>query len=249
VKPLYKQIRWSVPAFVLIIVLTAITACKTITDSGDTIVLSNAELYRAAVLDAMVISDDKILPLVPIVRDSPYNTWDDRGRVLMLTYHSYPGSYITGQEYRLIYGEVWAFTDKEIIQWYRNNKRGVSDWELRFKQLIGLPPERTYTHFSALWTNPNDIRRPAYAWRLSDTVGASSFTEEPGKEFREWFDSNIIWSYFESAYPWTRLGYTYDWSAGGSKYGLSEFLIRRNAVTHVEFTLTTEEFVAWLETQ
>jgi hypothetical protein len=35
----------------------------------------------------------------------------------------------------------------------------------------------------------------------------------------------------------------------GSKYGLSEFLVRKDAVTLVEFTLTVDEFVTWLEVQ
>lgn len=214
-----------------------------------------AALYAAAVRDAMVIGDDDIFPLIEITKDSPLCSWDDQGRVLMLTYHRFPGSYIAGEDYTLIYGEVWTFTDREIIQWYQEyqkyqeNNGGVNDWALRFKQLIGLPPEREYTHFSALWVNPGDIIRPGYAWRLSDTMSAKTFAEDPGEDYKAWFDNNIIWSYFESAFPWTRLGYTYDWAAGGGKYGLSEFLIRKDAVTHVEFTMTTDEFVSWLKDQ
>lgn len=209
----------------------------------------NAELYQAAVQDAMIITDDEIFPLVEISKDSALCTFNEKGQVLMLTYHSYPDSYIVGEDYTLTYGAVWTFTDQEIIQWYNNNKKGVTDWELRFKQLIGLPEERTYTHFSALWVDLDDITRPGYASKLTDTVGAATFVEEPDEEYKAWFDSNIIWSYFDSAYPWTRLGYTYDWAAGGKDYGLSEFLIRKDALTHVEFTLSTEEFVDWLETQ
>ena len=51
---------------------------------------------------------------------------------------------------------------------------------------------------------------------------------------------------FDSAYPWTRLGYTYDWADNGQEYGLSEFLIRQGAEVEVAFTMTTEEFIAWL---
>lgn len=210
---------------------------------------ANARLYKAAVIDAMVIDDNEIVPLVEISADSDMCTWDAAGRVLMLTHHSYPDSYVAGEEYSLKYGEVWTFTDQEIISWYKANKRGVRDWALRFKQLIGLPADREYTHFSAMWVNPQDITRPAYEWELSDTVGAASFIEEPSEEFKAWFDGNIIWSYFDSAYPWTRLGYTYDWAAGTDDYGLSEFLVRKDAVTTVEFTMTTDEFVAWLEKQ
>ena len=68
-------------------------------------------------------------------------------------------------------------------------------------------------------------------------------------EYKEWFDGNIIYSYFESDYPWTRLGYTYDWSGDGSEYGLTEFLIFDGSKTEIEFTYTTDEFVDWLAGQ
>lgn len=207
------------------------------------------EMFAAAVNDSMTIEDDELFDLVEISESSKMCTWDDQGRVLMLTHHSYPDSYVEGEDYTLTYGEVWTFTDREIVEWYKENSNSVEDWELRFKQLIGLQPGRTYTHFSAMWVNPEDITRPGYAWQLKDTRSAKDFTAEPSEEFKAWFDSNIIWSYFESDYPWTRLGYTYDWSAGSGEYGLSEFLIRKDAVTHVEFTLTIDEFLDWLSEQ
>ncbi len=211
---------------------------------------TNEQLYNEAVIDSMTIEDDEIYPLVEISADSELCTFNDDGMVLMLAYHSYPDSYVAGEEYILKYGAVWTFTDKEMVKWYKESKDGVTDWELRFKQLIGLPEGRTYTHFSAMWVNPDDILRPAYAWKLSDTSSLAAFAEgEPSEEFKVWFDDNIVWSYFESAYPWTRLGYTYDWADDCDDYGLSEFLVAKDSVTQVEFTLTTEEFINWLETQ
>jgi hypothetical protein len=231
-------------ALILSVLAIGLTACGAVNRTAPK---TNNELYAAAVRDVMFIDDDDIFPLIEISRDSDMVSWDDQGRVLMLTYHRFPDSYVTGEEYVLVWGDVWTFTDKEIVKWYQNNKDGVTDWTLRFKQLIGVPYHREYTHFSGFWAHPDDIIRPGYAWRLSDTVGAKTFVEEPSEEYKAWFDSNIIWSYFDSAYPWTRLGYTYDWAAGGSKYGLSEFLVRRNAVTLVEFTMSVDEFVTWLE--
>ncbi len=205
------------------------------------------ELYRRAVVDAMTIEPAEILPLVSIAEDAPLCSWKD-GKTLLLTWHRYPDSYIPGQEFTLSYGAVWTFTDKEIRKRFREEKeRGVTDWDTRLRQLIGVPPDREYTHVTAMWARPEDILRPGYAWRLDQTVGAGSFSEKPGDEYKAWFDGNIIWSYFDSAYPWTRLGYTYDWGAGGNDYGLSEFLIRKDAVVNVEFTLTTEEFTRWLD--
>ena len=228
----------------LIVMLAGIASCKTAEQTNE---LTNEELYLAAVRDAVFIDDDDIFRLVEVSENSPHCTWDEQGRLLMLTYHRFPDSYIPGEEYTLIYGEVWTFTDKEIIEWYKNNTDDVTDWTLRFKQLVGVPDHREYTHFSAFWTSPDDIIRPGYTWRLFDTVGAKTFIEEPSAEYKAWFDANIIWSYFDSAYPWTRLGYTYDWSAEGSKYGLSEFLVRKDAIVLVDFTMTVDEFVEWME--
>ena len=67
--------------------------------------------------------------------------------------------------------------------------------------------------------------------------------------YKDWFDQNILWSYFESDYPWTRLGYTYDWSGGDSEYGLTEFLVPGGSGTEIAFTCTTDELVLWLEEQ
>ena len=58
---------------------------------------------------------------------------------------------------------------------------------------------------------------------------SSSFDENIDKEFKEWFDGNIIGSYFEGAYPWTRLGYTYDWADNDTEYGLTEFLVLKKS--------------------
>lgn len=78
-------------------------------------------------------------------------TLNDENEVLMVTWHKYPDSYVPGQQVDLKYGAVWTFTDKEIAQWYEENKNGVADWELRFEQLIGLPHDTEYTHFTAMW--------------------------------------------------------------------------------------------------
>lgn len=210
---------------------------------------SPRELYRRAVVDAMVIKDGELFPLVEIAPGAPLCSWKD-GKVLMATWHKYPASYVPGTETTLAHGEVWTFTEKEMARRFREAKaEGVTDWELRLSQLIGVPPEGGYTHFTAMWVKPGDIVRPGYAWRLEDAVGRDGFAAEPHDDYKTWFHGNIVRSYFTSAYPWTRLGYTYDWSGDGKKYGLSEFLIRKGAVVEVEFTMTTEEFIGWLERQ
>lgn len=206
-------------------------------------------LYQQAMADAMVIEEEEILPLVALTENSPLCSWNEEGQVLLLTHHARPERYQAGSDYTLADGEIWTFTDKELLQWYEQNKDSVSDWPLRFKQLIGLPEEKQYTHFSAFWVDPADVIRPGYVQDIASSQGAAAFPTEPDDAYKEWFNDNLIWSYYESAYPWTRLGYTYDWAADSGEYGLSEFIILDSAETQVEFTMTTEEFLAWMDEQ
>ena len=97
--------------------------------------------------------------------------------------------------------------------------------------------------------NPVDL---AFVRRkLPDLSGevqmTSALPENTDEDFKEWFDGNIVWSYFDSAYPWTRLGYTYDWAADAEdEYGLSEFLVKDGSEVTVAYTSTTDEFLQQL---
>ncbi|OGO93239.1 MAG: hypothetical protein A2Y17_02625 [Clostridiales bacterium GWF2_38_85] len=206
-------------------------------------------LYSQAVKDSMTIEPNEILPVVEITTGSDMATLNDENEVLLITWHKYPDSYPEGQQITLSYGEVWTFTDKEIAAWYDNNSSGVKDWELRFEQLLGLPYYKEYTYFTAIWVPVDSIKRPAYSYDIKTDIDTTIFTESDDESYIEWFNSNIIYSYFESSYPWTRLGYTYDWADNGTEYGLSEFIVEKDTVATVEFTYTTDEFLEWLDKQ
>ncbi len=204
-------------------------------------------LYADAVADAETVEPEEILPVTAITPESDMVTWNEAGdRVLLLTWHHYPESYPAGETATLSFGEVWTFTDKEIHAWYEKNHEGVTNWELRLEQLIGLPRDAEYTHVSGLWARPEDVVRPAYVPDITQSAMTDTFGEDVPQAFRDWFDGNIQWSYTDSAYPWTRLGYTYDWADNGTEFGLSEFLIQKDAEVEVAFTLTTDEFLASL---
>lgn len=238
------------PAIAILIVIISIsgTICvNTLLNLSHKIQYSNDYYYNQAVKDAMTIEPEEILPIVKIAKESDMVTFNDNNEVLLITWHKYPDSYINGQEVTLKYGTVWAFTDKEIAKWYDDNNDDVQDWELRFEQLIGLPTDTEYTHFTAMWIPLDSIKRPAYNYDVTKKIDAIKFSENADENFVEWFNSNIINSYFNSAYPWTRLGYTYDWADNGTEYGLSEFLVEKGTVATVEFTYSTEEFINWLD--
>ena len=204
-------------------------------------------LYSCAVKDAETVELEELLPVTAITPQDDMVTWNEtKDKVLLLSWHKYPESYIAGETANLQWGEVWTFTDKEIKAWYQKNKENVINWDLRLEQLIGLPKDSGYTHFSAFWVSPDDIIRPAYTFDITKSDMSAEFTKVPEQTFLEWFNSNIEWSYQESAYPWTRIGYTYDWADNGTEFGLSEFLIKKGSDVEVEFTYTTEEFLNWL---
>ena len=202
-------------------------------------------LYQDAVADAVSADSDEIMPLLTLTPGTELTTWDEEGRVLMLSWHRYPESYPEGQEVTLDYGEVWTFTDGEIRRWYQKNGGNITAPELRLEQLIGLPRDKGYTHVSAFWVDPDDLARPAYVTDVT-SGSMSNYFIDADLDYLEWFEGNIQWSYTENAYPWTRLGYTYDWSLYGGEYGLTEFIIWPGSTVEVAFTKTTGEFLDWL---
>lgn len=205
----------------------------------------DVDLYTLAIKDSVFADDDEIMPLVEITKESELVTWNDTdNRVLLLTLNKYPDSYPPGEDITLSHGEVWTFTDKEFYAWYADNSGGVEDWLLRLHQLLGLPAQGDHTHITAMWVSPDDIIRPAYVTDITAQMD-NEFDEDnmPDEQYIEWFDGNIIYSYFDSAYPWTRLGYTYDWADNGREYGMSEFIVEQGAAVEVEYTKTVDEFL------
>ena len=108
-----------------------------------------------------------------------------------------------------------------------------------------MPEEAGCTRITAFWARPEEVLRPAYATDPTAQM-ETDYALVPEGDYKDWFDGNILWSYFESEYPWTRLGYTYDWSGGESEYGLTEFLLRDAGNTEILFTDTTAGFVSRL---
>ena len=210
------------------------------------------ELWQAAMADAVFSEDGEVLELVALTPEDPEVIWDEAGeRVLLLTWHGADDRYEPGEPMAQA-GEIWATSAGEMIEWYRANGQGVDDWTLRFAQLLGIPGDTDYDRFTAFWVRPEDVLRPAYVTDPTEQM-ENDYGLVPEGDYKDWFDGNILWSYFESEYPWTRLGYTYDWSGGASEYGLTEFLLRDAGDTEIVFTDTTAGFVTrlaeWTETR
>lgn len=208
---------------------------------------SNEELWTAAMSDAVFSEDSEVVELVCLTQEDPQVVWDETGeRVLLVTWHSYEEPCEPGDS--LEHNDIWATSLGELTDWYQENGSGVTDWQLRFAQLLGMPNDGSCTRFSAFWVSPAEVIRPAYVTDVTAQM-ENGYDQVTDPEYRAWFDGNIIYSYFEGEYPWTRLGYTYDWSGGDSPYGLTEFLIADGSKTEVVFTCSTEDFVSWLDMQ
>ena len=188
------------------------------------------------------------MPLVNI-DESDNKVIFDGDDVLVLFMHKYPGSYPAGETIELKWGNVWCVSAAETYFFIKKNLNSVDDWTLRLHQVLGMPTTKNYTSITAMWVDRNLLCRPAYETNpnapMKTTLQTSGDAAFDAK-FKAWFDDNIVWSYFESAYPWTRLGYTYDWADNGKEYGLSEFLIFSGAYAKIEYTLSVDEFVGYV---
>lgn len=214
-----------------------------------------AQSYQEAVRDALTIEADEVMALVTLNKGDPLVTYDDQGRVLLLTAHRVPDVFKEGSKDKLKLAS-WTFTDKEFAAWLayilRTQAQDVADntidWRLRIGQLLGMPANAQRTHVTALWVKPEDVIRPAYSTDIYSHEMSKSFADAGANhdaKYQEWFKGKIIDNYFSDyPYPWTRLGYSYDWGNPCSDYGLSEFLVRVGAPYEVAYTLTIDDFVA-----
>lgn len=117
--------------------------------------------YKTAIKDALTIEAHELRPLVSLKPGSPFVTYDDKERVLLLTMHGYPKHYEVGATIKLKC-MCWTYTDLEFKHWFKKHEKGVYDWKLRLEQLLGLPPSSKCTHVSAMWVPIDHVIRPAY---------------------------------------------------------------------------------------
>lgn len=218
------------------------TASQAEKENEEQVPLGDEALYEQAVEDAVFAEESEILPLVTLTKEDEMTTWDEQGRVLLCTWHNYPESYPQGEKVKLEWGQVWAFTDKEMAS-HADELEDAEDPKMRLSQIIGFAPDSEHSTVTEFWVDPSDVCRPAYQNDPADGSMKTAFEEDVDEEFKEWFDENTLDSYFYGSSPWTRLGYTYDWADNGTEYGLTEFLIDQGAEVEVEFTGSTEDFL------
>jgi hypothetical protein len=189
--------------------------------------------YQEAIVDAMVAEESEICStLIAIRPDNHYLSWSN-GYVLVCTWTGYASSFHPGDTLSLSWGDTWVTAVPELKDWQKKHRNPKTDAVLRTKQLLGLPANANKTTFVEMWVKPADLFRPAYDNEIDDRTCGLSFPANATQEYIDWFDNNIIASYYPPrspvTFPWTRLGYTYDWGNPKSEIGLSEFVIKKSS--------------------
>jgi hypothetical protein len=141
---------------------------------------------------------------------------------------------------------IWITTAPELKN--RFTKENSKDTNLRLIQLLGLPPNATYSYFVEFWVKPQDLFRPCPDKEINDNNCQTCFPANTDQSHLNWINENRISRYYQcelyNQYPWTQLGYTYDWNPKNKTHvGLSEFVIGANKSIFVNAIYTTSEYL------
>ncbi len=199
--------------------------------------VTNLIKYDNAVIDAMDPREDELRQLFFFDKSE--------SEVLVGVWHKYPESYTEGETVTVDWGDVFVVSAVELTVWAIDNMPLENPVE-RFEQLIGLPPQKGYTHYTFMWVNPSDLFRPAPDNRVDSPKTSLEYPPNTTAEYKRWFENNLDYSYTDHLYPFTGMGYTYDWLKDKHPYGLSEFVLKKGSKATVEMTLTNDELFEYL---
>lgn len=226
--------------------------------------------YQNAILDAQTAEPAEIYtqlnPILPTNSRLFWNETPEGPMVLVVTFTNWSGyDSMVGKRIRLhewmsqnpvrsigstpmgLYTaarDLWVTPVPEIRDYFKSTSFRGTNLELRAKQLLGLPPYKTYNRFVQFWVKPEDLFRPSADPEITDQSCQIDFPATVGESHRKWIGELIIVQYDQNTgYPWTRLGYTYDWGNPLSEVGLSEYVIRTGAVVDVESVTFIEDYL------
>ena len=193
--------------------------------------LSLDQMYEKAIEDAMDAKESEVYAgLTPIVESNGNLMWQGEPgnkSVLVVAWTKFASSYPVGEPVTTSWGDTWVTVAPEIKVFFKDHVNPDSNVTLSVAQLLGLPANSTNTYFVELWVNPQSLFRPSPDNEINDTTATLAFPSSATAGYKEWFNNNIIYSYYPMKYPWTRLGYTYDWGNTATHIGLSEFVLRK----------------------
>ncbi len=97
--------------------------------------------------------------------------------------------------------------------------------------------------FAVFVLGPQSLFRPTPDSEITDTTAQLDFPSSTTPQYKEWFNGNIIYSYYPERFPWTRLGYTYDWGNPDSHVGLSEYVLKQGSMATVESVSSIDDYL------
>jgi hypothetical protein len=204
------------------------------------------QMYEKAIEDAMIAKPSEISTnLTPVTENNSNLIWQgegDNASVLMVTWTKYVSSYPTGENVTLTWGDTWVTAAPQIQLFFHNQANSDVNYTLRTAELLGMPANTTNTYFVELWVHPQSLFRPTPDNEIDDSTVGLTFPANATAEYKAWFNSNIINSYYPMKYPWSRLGYTYDWGST-NHVGLSEFILKQNSTITVKSVTPTVEYL------
>jgi hypothetical protein len=208
---------------------------------------SLGDIYQNAIEDAMIANPSEVsISLTPIVESNGNLSWQGEAgnkSVLVVTFTKYASSYPVGENVNTSWGETWVTVAPEIQNFFQNHAAS-ENVTLRAMQLLGLPPNNANAYFVEIWVSPQSLFRPTPDNEINDTTAGLSFPSSVTADYKAWFNSNIIYSYYPEKFPWTRLGYTYDWGSSTSHVGVSEFVLKQNSTVTVKSVTPTEQYLS-----
>jgi hypothetical protein len=215
-----------------------------------------AAAYVAAVDDAANPEPDEIFyHLTPIAAGNPKLIWKifyNQKYMLVVTWVEDSGYYkkVDKEGFYNTQGfDIWVTVVPELKQHCTDPGFGSSNFELRLKQLLGLPLNSNKLKFVELWVRPQDLFRPCPDAEINDSSCNLRMPDQTSTTHRAWFNRYRAKSYCRSEnckdlvpYPWTQLGYTYDWGNPETEVGLSEYVVKKNSKVKVERIYPTRNY-------
>lgn len=210
-------------------------------------------LYLHAIKSAMYPEtkkiDNKLIPINKQNKNLIWKTIDGEDYILVVTWKqnvSYYQKYIDSTYYNTGNYPIWVTTAPELAQ--RMKREKAIDVNRRLVQLLGLPPNATYSYFVEFWVRPADLFRPCPDKEITDKRCEICFPSNTDTAHINWINDSRIERYYQcdlyQQYPWTELGYTYDWNPKNKSHiGLSEFVISTNSNIKVNAIYTTTDYL------
>jgi len=236
----------------LFIILLLFAGCEKENSIAPVEEKSLSELYKEAIIDAMIADSNEVVnTLTPVVPSNSKLSWigvPPEQYVLTVIYTKYASSYPVGDTVLTSWGVTWVSVYPELRNWHKSNGTASDKYILRTEQLLGLPPGNGSEWIVEVWVKPEELIRPSYDNEIDDNTSGLFFPDSISQEYMTWFNGNIVSSYFpaknKNGYPWTRLGYTYDWGNAQSEVGLSEYLIKKNSRIIVKSTQKISDYLS-----